>query len=167
MPNGLNDSDCVRTCGHVPNHNLNRTRKIKIRQFVRDWHISEKRPPSPPNKNRKHMCTHILTVFVVDDAKRIGMQMPEKLAQNYARVLAHQPQIPQIVLLREGGVTVWQTRRLSLVGAGRNVTHDVNLCVCRCDGDMGGERLTRLEMRWFWVGWVRDRRIKKIRHEMV
>lgn len=64
------------------------------------------------------------------------MQMPEELAQNDVRVLAHQPQIPQIVLLREGGVPVWQTRRLSLVGAGRNVTDDVNLCA---------------PLRWIWV----------------
>lgn len=69
-----------------------------------------------------------LTNFIVDDAKRVRVQMAEELAHNDGRILAHQPQIAQIVLLGECGVAVGQTTvHLALVGAGRNVADDVHL----------------------------------------
>lgn len=68
-----------------------------------------------------------LTAVVVDDAKRIRMQMPKELAPYDLRILAHEHQIAQVVLIRVGGVAVWQIAGVPFVRSGRNVPDDVDL----------------------------------------
>lgn len=69
-----------------------------------------------------------LTHVIVDDAERIGVQVSKELSPNDLGVLAHQIQIPQIVLLREKLMPVGETGRLvPLVRSRGNVAHNVDL----------------------------------------
>lgn len=80
-----------------------------------------------------HLNIHLisassLTHVIVDDAERIGVQVSKELSPNDLGVLAHQIQIPQIVLLREELMPVGETGRLvPLVRSRGNVAHNVDL----------------------------------------
>lgn len=56
-----------------------------------------------------------LTAITVNHPKRVRMQMTEKLPLNDLRVLFHQPQIAQVVLLGETRVSVRHVANVPLV----------------------------------------------------
>lgn len=67
------------------------------------------------------------TFIIVDDAKRIRVQMAKKLSLNYRRVLPYQFEVTAIVTLGEGRVAILLQSKMALIRTRRNMANNINL----------------------------------------
>lgn len=68
-----------------------------------------------------------LTDAIIDDTKRIRMQMSKKLSRNNRWISSDQVKVAQIVFLRKRCMAVMKIAILSFIWSGRHVTNNIDL----------------------------------------